>query len=195
MKNIVIIYYSGTGSTAKIAEAVGRGASSVADADVQIIAIEGKDITEGRYQNEDAFGKLAQADAIIFGSPTYMGGPAAQFKAFADASAGAWFGQAWKDKVAGGFTVSGNPSGDKLLTLEYLAVLAAQHGMHWVTVGQFPSHYLGKTDGVNRLGSSLGLMAQNTTPQGEPLAMHPGDILTAEAYGRRIMEVTAKLRA
>lgn len=195
MKKIIIIYYSGSGSTAKLAGAVTAGAASVPGSAVESIAIEGNDITDGRYQNETVFAKLAEADAIVFGAPTYMGGAAAQFKAFADASGGAWYGQAWKDKVAGGFTVSGNPSGDKLLTLEYLAILAAQHGMHWVTVGQFPSHYLGKTDGVNRLGSSLGLMAQNTTPQGEPLALHPGDVLTAEAYGRRIAEVTAKLRA
>ena len=43
-----------------------------------------------------------------------MGGPAAQFKAFADATAGKWFTSAWKDKIAAGFTVSMSPSGDKL---------------------------------------------------------------------------------
>ena len=46
-----------------------------------------------------------------------MGGPAAQFKAFADATGERWYRGAWRDKLAAGFTVSSGPSGDKLNTL------------------------------------------------------------------------------
>ena len=46
-----------------------------------------------------------------------MGGPAAQFKAFADALGGHWYGRTWQGKVAGGFTTSGGLSGDKQGTL------------------------------------------------------------------------------
>ena len=49
---------------------------------------------------------LDAADAIIFGSPTYMGMASWQFKKFADATSKRWFTSAWKDKVAGGFTIS-----------------------------------------------------------------------------------------
>ena len=195
MKQLLVIHFSGTGSTARLAEAVLQGAASVDGIRAEGIALSGSDIQDGRYRNEEVFARLAAADAVVFGSPTYMGGVAAQFKAFADASAGVWFGQGWKDKVAGGFTVSGSPSGDKLMTLEYLALFAAQHGMHWVNLGQFPSQYLGKTDGVNRLSSSIGLMAQNVTAPGQPLEMDAGDLLTAELYGRRIAETTVRLRA
>jgi multimeric flavodoxin WrbA len=44
-------------------------------------------------QNDAVLQQLDSSDAIIFGSPTFMGGPAAQFKAFADATVAKWFGQ------------------------------------------------------------------------------------------------------
>src|SRR5690242_10256838 len=88
MATISIIYFSGSGHTAKLAEAVTKGAASVAGVEANLISINGKDIVEGRFANDDVFAKLDASDAIIFGSPTYMGGPAAQFKAFADATSG-----------------------------------------------------------------------------------------------------------
>ena len=86
MITVSIIYHSGTGHTTKMAEAVAKGASSVADVKVQTIAINGKDIVEGRYKNAAVLEQLDASDAIIFGSPTYMGGPSGQFKCFADAT-------------------------------------------------------------------------------------------------------------
>ena len=193
MKNIAIIYFTGSGSTGKLAEAVHAGASSVPGVQAELIAIAGKDIAEGRYSNAAVIEKLNQADAIIFGTPTYMGGASAQFKAFADATAGIWYGQGWKNKVAGGFTISGSPSGDKLSTLQYLFVLASQHGMIWAGNPGVPSFMLGKADGYNRLGSTTGVMAQNTTPQGEAPVLDAGDQLTGERYGQRVAELTLKL--
>ena len=78
---------------------------------------------------EGAWEKLDAADAIVFGTPTYMGGPSAPFKVFADASVKVWFSQGWKDKLAGGFTCSLNMSGDKFSTLMYFVTFAMQHGM------------------------------------------------------------------
>ena len=195
MKNIAVIYFTGSGSTGKLAEAVHSGAASVPGVQAELISIEGKDITEGRYQNDAVMEKLGKADAIIFGTPTYMGGPAGQFKTFADATAGAWFGQSWKDKLAGGFTISGSPSGDKVSTLQYLPVLAAQHAMTWVNPAGIPSFYQGKTDGFNRLGAYLGVIGQNTTPQGQPPVLDPGDALTAQTYGQRVAETALKFRS
>src|SRR5580698_10704486 len=111
MSTVSIIYFSGSGHNTKLAEAVQKGAASVAGVQTHLIAINGKDITEGRYKNDDVFAKLDASDAIIFGAATYMGGPAAQFKAFADATAGKWFGGAWKNKIASGFSVSSSPAG------------------------------------------------------------------------------------
>jgi NAD(P)H dehydrogenase (quinone) len=92
---------------------------------------------------------LDASDVIIFGTPTYMGGPAAQFKAFADTTSERWFKRVWVNKLAAGFTVSAGPSGDKFNTLIYLFTLAMQHGMVWV--GQTETPFNEK--GINRLSS------------------------------------------
>src|ERR1039458_3680557 len=138
MTAVSTIYFSGTGHTTKLAEAVNRGAASVAGGKTHLIAINGEDIVKGRYTHEAVLAQLDASDAIIFGSPTYMGGPAAQFKAFADATGERWYRGAWRDKVAAGFTVSGGPSGDKLSTLHYFVTLAMQLGMIWVGLPDLP---------------------------------------------------------
>ena len=71
---------------------------------------------------------LAAADAIIFGAPTYMGGASGDFKKFADASSKPWSAQAWKDKIAGGFTNSALLNGDKYNTLMYFVTLQHLRG-------------------------------------------------------------------
>jgi len=181
MKNISIIYFSGRGHTQKLAEAVNAGASSVSGVKTTLIGINEKDIVNGYYKNENVINTLDASDAIIFGTPTYMGGAAAQFKAFADASVGSWFQRKWQDKLAAGFTVSGTPSGDKLSTLQYLQTLAMQHGMIWISLGEKSM----QENGVNRLGSYSGAMAHadNDSPEVTPGAE---DKLTAELLGKRV---------
>ncbi|MEC5186191.1 multimeric flavodoxin WrbA [Cryobacterium sp. MP_3.1] len=73
---------------------------------------------------------VADADAIIFGTPTYMGSASGAFHAFAEAPSKPWMQRTWQDKLAAGFTISGSMSGFKLHTLQYLSLLAALHGMH-----------------------------------------------------------------
>ena len=189
MATVSIIYFSGAGHTAKLADAVHKGAGSVPGVTTHLIAISGDDIVKGRYQNEAAFAKLDASDAIIFGSPTYMGGPAGQFKAFADATAGKWFGGAWRDKVASGFTVSNSPSGDKFSTLQYFFTLAMQHGMVWVGLGEMPL----QPNGVNRVGSFSGAMglAGQESPD---VAPSEGDKQTGEILGRRVAAYALKLK-
>ena len=177
MTSTVVIYHSGYGHTQRLAQHVADGA----DAPLIASSAEGT-ITDADWATLDA------ADAIIMGSPTYMGAVSWQFIKFADASSKRWFSGAWKDKVAGGFTCSGYPSGDKLATLQTMLTLAMQHGMVWVGLGIMGN------ETINRLGSSIGLMAHagNTTPAD---AMHQGDLDTALAYGTRVARVAAKLRA
>ncbi|MEB3292926.1 MAG: flavodoxin family protein [Synechococcales bacterium] len=193
MVTVAIVYFSGSGHTHLMAEAIASGVNQISGTQAQLFRITGAQITEGRWQDPEMLAQITQAEAIIFGSPTYMGGIAAQFKAFLDAASEAWFAQAWKDKVAGGFTHSSSLSGDKQGTLLYLAINAAQHSMTWVNVGDIPSAYLGKTDGVNRLGSFLGVMGQSPMDMsGKAAELDPGDRLTAERYGDRIAEATKR---
>ncbi|MBD1996094.1 flavodoxin family protein [Leptolyngbya sp. FACHB-541] len=192
MSTVAIVYFSGSGHTHLMAEAIAAGARSK-NVGVELLQITSEQIEQGRWQDAEILEKLHQADAIVFGSPTYMGGVAAQFKAFLDAGGSVWFAQQWKDKIAGGFTHSSSLSGDKQGTLLYLSINAAQHGMIWVSVGDLPSPYLGKTDGVNRLGSFLGVMGQSPLNSGgEEAALDKGDRLTAEKYGQRIAEAALR---
>ena len=99
---------------------------------------------------------------------------------------------AWKDKIAAGFTNSASRSGDKLATLTQFAILAAQHGMHWVSLGlptgNNSTH--GSEQDLNRLGFWLGAAAQSDADQGPDFAPPESDLLTAEHLGERVAKVT-----
>jgi NAD(P)H dehydrogenase (quinone) len=117
-----------------------------------------------------------------------MGGPAAQFKAFADTTVGRWLAQKWRDKLAAGFTVSGAPSGDELSTLQYFHTLAMQHGMIWAGTAELPM----QSNGVNRLGSFIGVMALARSDEAVDTAPNAEDKLSAELLGKRIATLAAK---
>jgi len=187
MSTVSVIYFTGSGHTAKLAEAVNQGAAAVAGVTTHLIAIKGEEITHGRYKNDEVMATLDASDAIIFGSPTYMGGPAAQFKAFADATGERWYRGAWRNKVGAGFSVSSGPSGDKLSTLHYFFTLAMQHGMIWAGLPDNPMN----DRGINRLSSYSGVMAQagNESPDVAPNA---ADKLTGEILGRRVAEAAKR---
>ncbi|TVT60229.1 flavodoxin family protein [Amycolatopsis rhizosphaerae] len=171
----------GFGHTSKIAEAVAEGARSVTGTDVASIDVEAMADAEWEL--------LDRADAIIFGSPTYMGTAAGAFHVFAQATSKRWMDQAWRDKLAAGFTNSGSMSGDKMHTLQYLSLFAAQHGMLWVSLGLLPgwNTTTASIDDDNRLGFYLGAGAQsfNDTP-----AVHDADLSTARHLGARVAQLT-----
>lgn len=189
MTIVSIVFFSGSGHTAKLAEAVASGVCAIPDTNVQLLPIQGEDIHAGRFKNDSLLAQIDASDAVIFGSPTYMGGPAAQFKAFADATSERWSRAAWKDKIAAGFTVSAGPSGDKLSTLEYFMTVAMQHGMIWVGLAELPFN----DRGINRLSSYSGVMGQAFTEPPD-VAPNEADKLTAELLGRRVATVAARWR-
>ena len=183
MSKTIVVYHSGYGHTKRIAEVVAEGAGA------ELMAID----AEGNLP-EAAWEQLAAADAIIFGTPTYMGGPSWQFKKFADASSKAWFTRAWQDKVFGGFTNSASPVGDKGATLIQLQTLASQHGGLWVSLGMLPANSKAATHAdVNHLGGSVGLLVRS--PADASVDEIPaGDLETAKRYGQRVAEIAARLR-
>ena len=121
-----------------------------------------------------------------------MGSVSWQFKKFADASSKQWFSQAWKNKIAAGFTHSASMNGDKLSTLQYLFTLSQQHSMIWVGTGMMPSNSKAATrNDTNYLGSYSGAMAQSPS-DASPDEMLPGDLETAKQFGARVTEVASK---
>ncbi len=183
MSHVAVVYYSGYGHTKRMAEAVADGANA------QLYAID----AEGNL-SESQWESLAKADAIIMGSPTYMGSVTWQFKKFADTSSKVWFTQGWKDKLFAGFTNSATMNGDKLSTLHYLFTLAMQHSGVWVGTGMMPSNAkAAQRNDVNYVGSSSGAMAQSPSDS-SPDEMFPGDLETAKLFGKRVSETAARLK-
>jgi len=178
MSQIAIVYHSGFGHTKVVAEAVRAGAESVPDTQVSLFPVE---------EVESHWTDLEAADAIVFGSPTYMGNVSGPFKMFMDASSKAWYERKWQDKLAAGFTISGSPSGDKLSTLQSLTTFALQHGMIWVGLTDLPQN----AEGTNRLGSFTGVMAQagQVPPEVEP---NEADRSGAARLGQRVATATAR---
>ena len=182
MAQVTVVYHSGYGHTQRMAQAVADGAGA------ELIAIDADgNLPAGGWE------RLKAADAIVFGSPTYMGSVSWQFKKFADASSKVWFTRGWQDKVFGGFTNSASFNGDKQVTLQYLNTLASQHGGLWVSLGLPPANTKAATrNDVNNLGGSVGLLVQS--PSDASAAEVPqGDLDTAKLYGARVAAIAAKL--
>ncbi|WP_274564837.1 flavodoxin family protein [Streptomyces spiramyceticus] len=180
---IAVAFHSGYGHTARQARAVATGAGSVPGTQAELCDVAGVD--------DRLWETLAAADAIVFGTPTYMGSQSAVFQAFAEASAPVWTEQGWAGKLAAGFTNSAGVNGDKLNVLVSLALFAAQHGMNWVSLGLPPGgeySTTGTPEDLNRLGGFLGAMAHSPSDLGPDEAPSGADLRTAEHLGRRVAE-------
>ena len=179
MANVVVVYHSGYGH----AQQVAQGANG------ELLAIDADgNLPEGGWE------LLKAADAIILGTPTYMGGPSWQFKKFADASSKAWYMREWQDKVFGGFTCSASLNGDKGATLIQLHTLAAQHGGLWVSLGLLPANGSASSRAdVNNLGGSVGLLVQCASDAGAT-EIPSGDLETAQRYGARVAAIATQFK-
>jgi len=188
MPTVVVVHHSGYGHTRAQAEAVRAGAASVPGVATSLLDVDTLD--------DAAWQALDSADAIILGTPTYMGGPSAPFKAFLDATSGRWSERRWQNKLAAGFTNSAGISGDKLATLQQLSLFAMQHGMVWVGLGLLPGNVTstGSPEDLNRLAGFVGAMAQSLTDQGPDVAPPATDRRTAEHLGRRVARLALRWR-
>ena len=184
MSTIAIVYLSGFGHTRALAEAVQAGIQTIPGARSTIVPVS---------EAEARAAELDAADAIVFGTPTYMGNVSAEFAKFAEWSSKRWMSRAWQNKLAAGFTNSVSWNGDKQNTLVQLMTLAMQHGMVWVGLGLAPgsNHSKGSIDDLNRLGSSIGAMAQSNADQGTD-GTPASDFRTMAALGKRVAEAAVR---
>ncbi len=178
MTQIEIVYHSGAGHTRAIARSVMRGAERVEDVSVGLLPVD--ELGEPLDADDACWARLDRADAIVLGSPTYMGSVSADFKSFMDQTGSRWYERAWLDKLSAGFTVGGGLSGDKQGALQAMQVFASQHGMIWVSLGVGV-----RESGLDRLSSSIGMMAQADNAPVEQTPP-PEDHATAEAFGERV---------
>lgn len=185
---ISIVYDSGHGHTARVAEAVAEGVREVEGVQAKLIAATDRQMD---------WKTLEQSDGIVFGSPTYNGLISAKFKQFfEDSTKAAWSEQKWRNKIAAGFTNSGAQHGDKLNSLVSMALFAAQHGMIWVGLDLMPgnSNSTGSSNDLNRLGSWLGVMTQSNMDQAAEVAPPDSDLRTAQYLGRRVAQTVRRFQ-
>jgi multimeric flavodoxin WrbA len=185
---ISIVYDSGYGHTARVAEAVAEGVRQVEGVEVKLFAV-----ADGTLD----WAMLEKSNAIIFGSPTYNGMISARLKQFfEDSTKAAWTELKWRNKIAAGFTNSGAQHGDKLNSLVSMALFAAQHGMIWVGLDLMPgaNSSTASPDDLNRLGSWLGVMTHANVDQASAVAPPASDLKTAQYLGRRVARTTLRFQ-
>jgi len=116
MARILIIYDSKTGHTARMARAVAQGAREIRGAEVVVKRVQKASLSD-----------LAEAEAIILGSPTYYGQMSARMKDFIDRSVKI-HGQL-EGKVGAAFTSSGGTATGAETTLFSILQAMLIHGM------------------------------------------------------------------
>ena len=139
---IQIVFYSMYGHVYQMAEAVAAGAREAGSTEVslwQVPELVPDEILEksGAAVARAAFAhvpmakptQLAEADAIIFGTPTRFGNMAAQMRNFLDQTGGLWANGALVGKVGSVFTSTASQHGGHETTLVSFHTTLLHHGM------------------------------------------------------------------
>ncbi|HEV7832274.1 MAG TPA: NAD(P)H:quinone oxidoreductase [Caballeronia sp.] len=201
---VQVVFYSMYGHIYRMAEAIAEGAREVAGADVsihQVAELTPDEVLEksGAKAARAAFAhvplasveQLAQADAIIFGTPTRFGNMCAQMRNFLDQTGGLWMNGGLIGKVGSVFTST-----------------ASQHGGQETTITSFHTTLLHQ--GMVIVGvpySEPGLLRMDEISGGTPYGattMSKGDgsrqpseneLAIARFQGRHVAQIAAKLVA
>ncbi len=137
MTNILILYFSRDGATAKMANQVARGVESVANVEailrtVPEVSATCEKSTDSIPEQGDPYATLEDlknCSGLALGSPTYFGNMAAAMKYFWDSSTEVWLSGALTDKPAGVFTSTGSMHGGHESTLFSMILPLLHHGM------------------------------------------------------------------
>jgi NAD(P)H dehydrogenase (quinone) len=201
---VLIAYYSMYGHTFQMARAVKEGAASVADTEVILRRIQEfpdveKDIGQNKYakqvwdQQKDipvcTLDDLREADGVIFGTPTRYGNMTAQMKKFIDSTVQLWLEGALEGKPAGLFTSTSTTHGGQETTLLTMMMPLLHLGMLIVGV---PYSTPGMLHTEGRGGTPYG--ASTVAGTQNNLQPAPDDLNIARALGRRVAEISKKLR-
>ena len=200
--NIYVVFYSTYGHVYHMAEAVAEGARSVAGSDVQLFQVAETlptDVLEkmGAIEARKAFAhipviqpqQLADADGILFGTPTRFGNMSAQMRALLDATGGLWQKGALVGKVGSAFASTGTQHGGQETTLTSFHTTLFHHGMLVVGVPYACAELteMGEITGGTPYGA--------TTLAGSDGSRQPSqnELAIARYQGRHVAEITKKL--
>jgi NAD(P)H dehydrogenase (quinone) len=201
---IQVIFYSMYGHVWKMAEAVAEGAKSVSGADVQLFQVAEtlpREVLEkmGAVQAKQAFAhipvadsrRLAEADAIILGTPTRFGSATAQMQAFLDSTGQLWAQGALIGKIGSAFTSTASQHGGQETTLLSLSTFFFHQGMAILGVPYSSKELL---DLSNMSGGTPYGATTIAGPRGErqPSA---NELTIARAQGKHVAEFAARISA
>jgi NAD(P)H dehydrogenase (quinone) len=198
---IQVIFYSVSGRVERLAEAVAAGAREVPGSEVLLARVPelapaemsaGRDeplVTHSADLPLISPEQLAEADAIIVGSPTRFGSMAAPMRAFWDATGELWLSGALVGKVGAVFVGTGTQHGGHETTVLSMWQTFAHHGM--VIVGVPYScdelRQLGEVSGGSPYGAgTVGGLDGSTLPTMNELAI-------ARFQGRHVAALARKL--
>lgn len=201
---VYVVYYSMYGHIHALAQAVAEGAKEVDGAEVELRQVSETLSDEvlakmGALEAKKRFAhvpivkveELANADAIIFGTPTRYGNMCGQMSQFLDSTGQLWAKGAWVGKVGGAFTSSANQHGGQESTILSFHKALLHHGM---LVAGLPYAFQGQM-GVDEIkgGSPYGASTV-TGGQGERMPSE-ADLAGARYQGRYIAQIAKKLTA
>ncbi|MCM0081241.1 NAD(P)H:quinone oxidoreductase [Geomonas sp. Red32] len=159
MTNIQIVFYSMYGHIYTMAEAVAEGARSVDGCDVKLLQVpelmpdavleaSGAKAARAAFANVPlaSVEGLANADAIIFGTPTRFGNMTAQMRNFLDQTGGLWVKGALVGKVGSVFTCTGTQHGGQETTITSFHSTLLHQGMIIVGVPYAEQRLLNMTE-------------------------------------------------
>jgi NAD(P)H:quinone oxidoreductase type IV len=137
---IQIIFYSMYGHVYQMAEAVAAGARDAGEVSLwqvpelvpaEILKKSGADMARAASAHVPVAKptQLAEADAIIFGTPTRFGNMASQMRNFLDQTGGLWAEGALVGKVGSVFASTGSQRGGQETTLVNFHTSLLHHGM------------------------------------------------------------------
>lgn len=137
MTNILVLYYSRTGSTAEMANHVARGVESIAGVEAIVRTVpqvspdceKTQDTIPAQGAPYATLDDLKNCNGLALGSPTHFGNMAASMKYFIDSTTEIWFSGALIGKPAGVFTSSSSMHGGHESTLLSMMLPLLHHGM------------------------------------------------------------------
>jgi len=199
---VLVVFYSTYGHIYKMAEAVAEGVKEVAGAEVKILRVPETLPEEvlgkmGAVDAQKAFShvpvctvdELAEADAIIFGTPTRFGNMCGQMRQFLDATGQLWAKGSLVGKVGSVFASSATQHGGQESTILTFHVTLLHQG--FVIVG-LPYAFQGqmRIDEVTG-GSPYGA---TTIAGGDGSRMPSENELEAARFqGKHVASIAAKL--
>ena len=196
MSDILVLYYSHTGSVREMAQLVARGVAQVAGASARVRSVPRvSTVTEAVEPTVPDIGApyadlrdLEECDGVAVGSPTRFGNMAAPMKYFWDSTGALWSRGALVGKPAAVFTSTSSLHGGQESTLLSMMVPLLHHGM--VIIGA--PYTISEVGSTSTGGSPYGASHWSGIDGGNPVSDEERRICLA--LGRRLAETALKLR-